>query len=121
MIKIKNNIASREPLPAFLQGLAPESLFDLSWTDPSLGVQDCAWYVEEDQSQSLGTYEEYGEETLTIDTERKVVISSKAVIPMSAEKIAKIEEDKAVALQARRDSLTAQIAALQNELESLND
>jgi len=121
MIKVKNNIATREALPTLLLSLELSSLQDLSWTDPALEVQDCAWYVEEDQSQSLGTYEEYGEETLTIDTERKVVISSKAVIPMSAEKIAKIEEDKAVALQARKDLLAAQIAALQNELESLND
>jgi hypothetical protein len=121
MIKVQNNTAVREYVPQFLQGLDASSLQDLSWTDPSLGVQDCAWYVEEDQSQSLGTYEEYGEETLTIDAERKIVISSKAVIPMSAEKIAKIEADRTVALQARKDTLTAQIAALQNELESLND
>ncbi len=121
MIKVQNNIASREALPVFLLGLQVESLTDLSWTDASLGVQDCAWYPEDNQSQVLGEFEEYGEETLTIDAERKVVVSSKAIVPMSAEKIAEIKEDKAVALQVRRDSLTAQIAALQNELESLND
>lgn len=121
MIKVQNNTPSREPLPVFLQGLAPESLQNLSWTDPALGVQDCAWYPEEDQSEPLGEYEEYGEETLTIDTERNVVISSKAIVAMSAEKIAQIETNKAAAKQARRESLAAQIAALQNELESLND
>ena len=121
MIKVQNKIASREALPVFLLGLQIESLQDLSWTDPSLGVQDCAWYPEEDQSSPLGEFEEYGEETLTIDTERKVVISSKAIVAMSAEKIAQIETNKAAAKQARRESLAAQIAALQNELESLND
>lgn len=119
MIKVQNKIASREALPVFLLGLQIESLQDLSWTDPSLGVQDCAWYPEEDQSASLGEFEEYGEETLTIDTERKVVVSSKAVVAMSAEKIAEIEASKAVALKSRKDSLTQQIADLQSELNSL--
>jgi len=119
MIKVQNNIASREALPVFLLGLEIESLQDLSWTDASLGVQDFAWYPEEDQSTSLGEYEEYGEETLTIDTERKVVVSSKAVVSMSAEKIAEIEANKATALQARKDSLTQQIADMQTELASL--
>lgn len=119
MIKVQNNIASREALPVFLLGLQIESLQDLSWTDPSLGVQDCAWYPEDDQSASLGEYEEYGEETLTIDAERKMVISSKAVVAMSADKIAEIEVNKASALKSRKDSLTQQIADLQAELDSL--
>jgi len=50
MVKIDNNNAAREPIPLFLQGLLPESLVDLSWTDPALGVQDCAWWPEEDVS-----------------------------------------------------------------------
>lgn len=119
MIKVQNNIVSREELPAFLLGLEKESLQDLSWTDPSLGVQDCAWYPEDDQSEPLEEHQEYGEETLTIDAERKVVVSSKAVIAMSADKIAEIEANKATALQARKDSLTQQIADLQAELASL--
>jgi len=121
MIKIQNNTASREALPTFLIGLEPVSLADLSWTDPALEVQDCAWYPEEDQSASLGEYEEYGTETLTIDSNRKVVVSSKAVVAMSAEKIAQIDANKAAALQARKESLATQITALQTELESLND
>lgn len=119
MIKVQNNIASRESLPTFLLGLEIESLQDLSWTDASLGVQDCAWYPEEEQSQSLGQFEEYGEETLTIDAERKVVVSSKTIVPMSSEKIAKIQADKATALQKQKDELTQQITDLQAELASL--
>jgi len=119
MIKIQNNTASREALPTFLVGLQLSSLQDLSWTDPALEVQDCAWYPEEDQSASLGEYEEYGTETLTIDSNRKVVVSSKAVVAMSAEKIAQIDANKAAALQARKESLATQISNLQTELESL--
>ena len=50
MIKInkKTNTATRETLPKFLQGLKPESLYDLSWTDKSLGVQNNAWFNEQD-------------------------------------------------------------------------
>lgn len=65
MIKVQNSVATRDPLPAFLQGLAPESLADLSWTDPALGVQDAAWLPEVDNSLALGAYERYGDETLT--------------------------------------------------------
>src|SRR5574337_86795 len=67
MIKVQNNIATREPLPSFLQGLASESLADLSWTDPQLGVQDCAWLPERDATPALGQDQTYdGTEVLTV-------------------------------------------------------
>lgn len=88
MIKVQNNTATREPIPAFLRGLLPDSLADLSWTDPALGVQDCAWWPEEDQSPALGEFERYGDESLTPDNDRKVVIVVCAVEPWSAEEIA---------------------------------
>lgn len=91
MIKIQNNLATREPLPAFLNGLAQESLADLSWTDPALGVSNAAWYPEVDQSLPLQEYERYGEETLTIDTVNKQVIVTRTVIPWTPEEI---EADK---------------------------
>lgn len=87
MIKVQNNIATREPIPAFLIGLAPESLADLSWTDPALGVSDCKWWPEVDQSPVLGEYERYGDETLTVDSANKRVIVVRAVVPWSAEEI----------------------------------
>ncbi|MDH1590673.1 hypothetical protein, partial [Stutzerimonas stutzeri] len=71
MVKVQNNTPTREPIPSFLRGLAPESLADLSWTDPTLGVSDCAWWPEEDQSPALGEFERYGAETLTVDAERR--------------------------------------------------
>jgi len=87
-IKVKNGTAAREPIPSFLVGLAPESLADLSWTDPQLGVSDCAWWPEEDQSPALGEFERYGAETLTVDPERRVVVVVREVVTWSAEEIA---------------------------------
>ena len=94
MIKIKNNTAIREQIPSFLIGLAPESLADLSWTDPALGVSDCQWLPEDNQSPALNEYERYGDETLTISTGK--VISTRTVVPWSAEEIASDIEAKRI-------------------------
>lgn len=88
MIKVQINTATRVPIPAFLRGLRPESLLDLSWTDPALGVQDCAWWPEDDQSPALGEYERYGAETLTPDHDRQIVVVSRAVEPWTEAEIA---------------------------------
>lgn len=115
MIKVQNNIATREPVPVFLQGLSAESLADLSWTDPQLGVQDAAWWPEEDQSEPLPDHADYGDETLEVDTERNVVIVRRAVVPWSAERIdqeladlraAKNSEINAARLEANRTAFT---------------
>lgn len=87
MIMVKNQTATREPIPHFLAGLAPESLADLSWTDPALGVSDAAWWPEDDQSPALGEFERYGAETLTVDADRRVVVVVREVVPWSAEEI----------------------------------
>ncbi len=87
MVKVQNSIATREPIPQFLVGLSAADLADLSWTDPQLGVSDAAWWPEEDQSPALGEYERYGDETLTVDAGRRVVIVTRAVVPWSAEEI----------------------------------
>jgi hypothetical protein len=119
MIKVKNQTATREPIPAFLLGLAPESLADLSWTDPSLGVSDCKWLPEQDDSPALKQYEVYGDETLTIDAENKRVVSNRAVVPMTQEQIDTLAAEQAAQLQARKDTLTAQINDLQAQLAAL--
>jgi len=85
MIKVQNNIAIREPLPVFLLGLQIESLADLSWTDPQLGVSDCKWLPEIDQSPALGVHERHGDETLAISGGS--VIVTRSVVPWSAEEI----------------------------------
>lgn len=81
MIKVQNNTAKREPLPTFLRGLKPESLLDLSWTDPALGVQDAAWWPEDRQWPELQEGERYTDEVLTLDHERKVVVSTRQAEP----------------------------------------
>lgn len=103
MIKIQSNTAIREPIPPFLVGLAPSSFADLSWTDPALGVQDCAWWPEEDQSPTLQQFERYGEETLTLDPARRVVIVTRAVVPWSAEEIAEYQDAEAERIRREID------------------
>lgn len=104
MIKVQNNTATREGIPAFLQGLAQESLVDLSWTDPALGVSDAAWWPEVDQSSALQRHERYGDETLTVGD--GVVIVTRAVVPFTQAEIdaaAAAEQERAVAeVQAKR-------------------
>lgn len=88
MVKIQNGIATREPIPQFLVGLSAADLADLSWTDPALGVSEAAWWSEEDQSPALGEFERYGDETMTVDAERRVVVVVREAVAWSAEEIA---------------------------------
>ena len=97
MVRVKNGIATREPLPAFLHGLLPESLADLSWTDPALGVQDCAWWPEEDVSGELGTNKKWGAEVLTVVPERQVVLVTRKQVAMTAAE--KAARDSAIAAE----------------------
>jgi hypothetical protein len=96
MIKVKTQTATREPIPAFLLGLAPESLADLSWTDPSLGVSDCKWLPDQDDSPALKQFESYGDETLAVGD--GVVIVTRAVVPWTQAEIdaAKAKQAEAV-------------------------
>lgn len=75
-IKVKNGVASREPVPDFLP-VSVEALADLSWTDPAFGLQDSAWWPEVpiavQYNRSLQTLD--GTETLTPDASLKVVRS----------------------------------------------
>ncbi len=114
MIKVQNGIATREPTPDFLISplLLPESLADLSWTPIELGVQDCAWWPEENTEGELGVNKKWGAEVLTIDAARKVVkVSRKQVNMTAAEKAARdalIAEQWTSQIAARR--YTAEIA-----------
>ncbi|HDS1694761.1 TPA: DUF4376 domain-containing protein [Pseudomonas putida] len=98
LIKVENNVATREPVPGFLdRSGSPEalaSLLDLSWTDPQYGVQNAAWWPEEDQSGELGTNKKWGAEMLTPAPDRKVVIVKRKQVSMTKAEIA--ERDEAV-------------------------
>lgn len=123
MIKVENGIATRDPIPAFLRGLRPESLADLSWTDPALGVSNAAWWPEVDQSPVLNQYQEYGEETLTPDPDSKTVIVTRAVIDWTQQQIDEYESEQATARRADMvvTPRQARLALLQNGLLSQVD
>ena len=95
MVRVESGKASRADLPDFLKGLAPESLLDLSWTDPALGVQGSAWWPEENGDGELGADKKWGAEVLTLDTERQVVLVTRKQVAMTA------------AEKAARDSVAA--------------
>lgn len=88
MIKVKDGIATREPIPHFLSGLAPGDLRNLGWTDSSLGVQDCEWWPEESGDGNLPAESKWGAEILTIDHARGVVVVTHDVLQMTADEIA---------------------------------
>lgn len=108
MIKVQNGIASRDQLPAFLQGLAPESLADLTWTDAMLAVQDCAWLPEDANYAQLAQFEKFGAETLTVDQERGVVVVSRAVETMTQQEIDALTVEKASQVRAERNGKLAE-------------
>ena len=100
MIKVQSNTATREPIPSFLRGLAPESLADLSWTDSALGVSDCAWWPEVNGDKPLPFGMQWGEEILKPDTKRKVVIVTHKIVPLTDQEIKKdLDTKKAAAIQ----------------------
>lgn len=121
MIKVQNNTATREPIPVFLHGLAPESLADLSWTDPALGVADAAWWPEVDQSPVLAQYERYGDETLTVG--EGVVIVTRAVVPFAQAEIDALATAKADEVRRQRNALLADWVDRMNPLvwETMTD
>jgi hypothetical protein len=106
LVKVLNGIdVSRTPLPEYLIGLEIESLQDLSWTDPALGVQDCAWLPEQDASPALNQFEVYGDESFTLGD--GVVIVIRAVLPMPQEQIDTLTAAQAAQIRAQRDSKLA--------------
>lgn len=114
MIKVQNNTATREPLPPFLRGLSQSDLADLSWTDPALGVQDAGWWPEVNESPPLpDEFHRYGDEMLTVDAERQVVVVTRQVMPFSdKEKAAMLERAKERALQRVNDGYIAELNAI---------
>jgi len=121
MIKVQNNTATREPIPAFLQGLAPESLADLSWTDPALGVSDAAWWPEEIVVVPLEKYQRYGDETLVVNHARKVVVVNKDIIDLTQEEIDDITAEEDTQKQQQAETLRHQITSLQQQLATLEN
>ncbi|VVO30295.1 hypothetical protein [Pseudomonas fluorescens] len=113
MVKVQNHIATREPLPSFLQGLLPESLVDLSWTAESEGVRELAWWPEENADGELAAGMRWGAELLTVDAERQVVVVTHEIVPLSAEEISAMADALRPGLTASNNAqYEAAIAAL---------
>lgn len=83
MIKVKDGAASRESLPEFLSNVSPESLKDLSWTDPALGVSTSAWWPEVQINTPVPVGKKRGKEILTVDKENKIVQVRYEFVPLS--------------------------------------
>ena len=121
MVKVENGTATREPIPDFLdQKDTPEaraSLLDLSWTDPTFGLLDAAWWPEEDVSGELGTNKKWGAEVLTLDVERKVVKVSRKQVNMTAAEKAARDADIAAQVAAAQAAVMAEFErAVQGKL-----
>lgn len=85
-LKVQAGLITAEPIPDFLP-ISVEALANLDWTDPALGVRGMAWWPVENNTPDLEQHQRYGDETLTIDAIRRVVVRTRAVLPWSAEEI----------------------------------
>jgi hypothetical protein len=104
--------ASRASIPPFLNGLQPESLLNLNWTDPALGVSEYGWWPEANNDPPIDTNtQQYGAETLTVDDIQQVVTVTHAVEALPAEAIA----EKIATAKTER---LAELAALRYEHET---
>ncbi len=92
-VNLSTKKATREQLPDFLYGLNQKSLYDLSWSDPALGVYGFGWWPEDVQMPVIDdTTQKYGDEELSADLVNKKVIVSRAVIQLSTAEIAEIKQ-----------------------------
>lgn len=109
------------PLPEFLYGLLPESLVELSWTDPSLEVNEYGWWlINKVETPFDPNAEEVTGYAYTPDVETSTVTATPIVEPLAPEVItARIQMRKGYLIQliaaARRHaaSLTARANALE--------
>ncbi|WP_341519815.1 hypothetical protein AABC73_14785 [Pseudomonas sp. G.S.17] len=123
MIKVENNTATREPIPSFLDqsgtSEALASLLDLSWTDPQFGLQEAAWWPEENADVTLGTNKKWGAEVLTLDADRKVVVVTRKQVAMTAAEKAARDADLAAQIAAAQAATMAEFEqAVQAKLNS---
>ncbi len=75
-------------LPDFLIGLSYESLVDLSWTDPALGVQGFGWFSEHQQHPEYNSdTHKIGEKHYQFDAEKQIVIATFDIVELSEDEI----------------------------------
>ena len=90
-----------------LKGLAQESLDDLSWTDPALGLENIGFWIEAKEESIPNAVQKYsGNETYRVDETNKCIYVTRELISQTSEEI-KIVSDG-----------VAEMAALDNRLAS---
>jgi hypothetical protein len=87
-VKVKDGVITRESVPEFLTNsqIPIDQIADLTW----IGVAEYAgwgWWPLELQWPTLGKYQSYEGEVLTIDASRTVVVSTRTVRDWSAQEI----------------------------------
>lgn len=113
-VNLKTLECSLTPVPEFLRGLQPQDLQNLTWTDPSLGVQDLAWWpvrpvdvaYEQKTEQVVAT-------TYTADPTTFSVAATPVIGPIAAaalaERLEKYRVDLLGAVNSRCQALLQQL------------
>lgn len=103
--------------PEFLYGLQPESLADLSWTDPALGVSPYGFWPAEYLAVEYNpdTHKISGY-TYSPDPETFTVIATPTVTPLTPEELGAIAARKSQELQSWRNSCEVSPFRLQRAL-----
>jgi|TARA_R110000772_G_scaffold54324_3_gene124067 hypothetical protein len=104
-INLVTKEVTRTSLPQNLKGLAQESLDDLSWTDPALGLENIGFWIEAKEESIPNAVQKYsGNETYRVDETNKCIYVTRELISQTSEEI-KIVSDG-----------VAEMAALDNRL-----
>lgn len=97
-VHLATGVVDRTPLPDFLYGLMPESLVNLEWADPALGVGEYAWLPPVAQPAppfDTATHTTTDEtETLVADLAAGVVLVTPGVRPLTPEEIATLAAER---------------------------
>jgi hypothetical protein len=108
-VHVATGVADRTPLPDFLYGLLPDSLVNLEWADPALGVGEYAWlppFNEQPAPFDPATHTTTQEgETLVADLEAGVVRVTPGVRPLTVDEI----KQRADELKETKDALVKSV------------
>lgn len=106
-VDLKTHECGPEGLPADLQGLAAESLRDLSWSDPALGYHGVGYWPLVEVRPDLAFGQEYGDPTFVVDADAGLVHRQWRAVPLSAEALQQLLvqrfEQMARQIDAERD------------------
>lgn len=104
-INLVTKEVTRTPLPQNLKGLAQESLDDLSWADPAVGVENLGFWVDVLEGSTPNLVQKYsGNETYRVDETNKRIYVTKEIISQTSGEI----EIVAFEQRMRRDTLLAE-------------